>query len=664
MDPNANPNPVPVNPVPAAPIATPGEPGQPDHTAEVSALKAWFINNAVSLIVTAVVIALVCYYLDPIDTLKVVIGLGLVIFIHELGHFVAAKWCDVHVKTFSIGFGPSVPFCSYKWGETTYMVGIIPLGGYVSMVGEGDNAGDEEGEEDPRSFRRKSVGQRMLIISAGVVMNVILGMGCFVAAYLHGVREEPATVGAVVSGGAAWRAGIKVDDKILAIDSRERPTFNELRPIVMSTRKGESVTLIINRGGKKLDPMEVEPLREEGTLFPTLGINAEARLTLLSFKKKSIPPTQPGSVAARANPPFERGDRIVGMTDPKKPDTVTPLRPDPTEPGNGPEIEDYYARMAALADRPIVFQVLRQSDAANAKPTDITIPPAYRSELGMRMRVGDVVALRRDGPAEKAKVIARVEGPNATPGDRIKSVKLPEPDGRETWFTNDPGEAPKNLANVTVHKLDPILLPRQITKWARQWADRNAANPKATTPDLKLKLIVMRTVGHKENTPIELTLDYDFTYQDDREVVLLPNSPVPLAGLGLAYWAEAVVEEVAPNSPASEKGVQAGDVVTSVRFKSLDADGQVKTSDWEDVKVQQWAFVEASFQDTPPYRIDLKVLRNNETVEILDLEGAKTRTGRPTIAASSSCSITARSRPATSATPLTWAPAAPCASSK
>src|SRR5215213_6712130 len=179
-------------------IATPGpldpNSGQPDHAAEVYNLKAWLRENRVSLIVTAIVVALVIVYLDPIDTLKVVIGLGLVIFIHELGHFAAAKWCDVHVKTFSIGFGPAVPFCSYKWGETTYMIGIIPLGGYVSMVGEGESGeNDEEVEEDPRSFKKKSIWQRMVIISAGVIMNVILGMACFVAAYLHGVQEKPAT---------------------------------------------------------------------------------------------------------------------------------------------------------------------------------------------------------------------------------------------------------------------------------------------------------------------------------------------------------------------------------------------------------------------------------------------------------------------------------------
>src|SRR5262249_24108107 len=108
---------------------------------------------------------------------KVAIGLGLVIFLHELGHFLAAKWCDVHGTTFSIGFGSAIPGCSFKWGETTYKLAIVPLGGYVQMVGQVDGDESSDGsEDDPRSFRNKSVGQRMLIISAGVIMNVILAV--------------------------------------------------------------------------------------------------------------------------------------------------------------------------------------------------------------------------------------------------------------------------------------------------------------------------------------------------------------------------------------------------------------------------------------------------------------------------------------------------------
>src|SRR6516164_9869084 len=87
------------------------------------------------------------------------LGLGLVIFLHELGHFAVAKWCDVHVETFSIGFGPALPGCSFQRGETTYKIAMIPLGGYVKMVGEG--ADTDESDDDPRSFKNKTVGQRM-----------------------------------------------------------------------------------------------------------------------------------------------------------------------------------------------------------------------------------------------------------------------------------------------------------------------------------------------------------------------------------------------------------------------------------------------------------------------------------------------------------------------
>src|SRR5439155_10474132 len=107
-----------------------------------------------------------------------ILGIGFIIFIHELGHFFVAKWCDVHVQTFSLGFGPALPGCSFKRGETTYKIAALPLGGYVKMLGEGDNA--EDNEDDPRSFKNKSVGQRMMIISAGVIMNVILGCICFI----------------------------------------------------------------------------------------------------------------------------------------------------------------------------------------------------------------------------------------------------------------------------------------------------------------------------------------------------------------------------------------------------------------------------------------------------------------------------------------------------
>src|SRR5262249_6464362 len=145
----------------------------------------WVVRNTPYLLIMVALLswAYVGLGLEGILTIvKVAFGLGFVIFIHELGHFLVAKWCDVHVETFSIGFGPPLPGCSFRRGETLYKIAWVPLGGYVKMVGEGTDSDDER--DDPRSFKNKSVWQRMAIISAGVIMNVIFGFACFVYVYM------------------------------------------------------------------------------------------------------------------------------------------------------------------------------------------------------------------------------------------------------------------------------------------------------------------------------------------------------------------------------------------------------------------------------------------------------------------------------------------------
>jgi regulator of sigma E protease len=585
--------------------------GQPDHGAEVTELKSWFRENLVSLVITAGVIAAVCIWLDPIDTLKVVVGLGFIIFIHELGHFVAAKWCDVHVRTFSIGFGPAVPFCSYKWGETTYMIGIIPLGGYVAMVGENEGAeGEEEGEEDPRSFRKKSVGQRMLIISAGVIMNVILGMACFVAAYLHGVQEKPATVGYVESGSAAWRAGLRTGDHITKIGSRDNPFFDDLRPIVMSSRKDEQVPIEWDRGSEHF-VRTVSPIRDEGQRFPQLGISPPYQLTLVSGSKRKVRPTYPGTPAAAARPGFEPGDRVVRMTDPKNPKG----EPTPVE-----DYKQYYERMVSLAADPVTFVVQRKDGEAA-----VTVDPAYRHDLGMRMQMGDVVALRAGGPAE-GKLVTWSAGPPETRGDRITAVMLPpNASGKRTWYVAGPVDwkkdvfqlpniDPKQLQEqVDVRPLDPLLLPRQLDEWAKD-------KPASFTVDL----VVLRP-GHPTDVSVRVSLAYDPSFRFDREAALQPNSPQPLSALGLAYWVEAVVDDVAPGGPAAAAGVQRGDKVVAVRFKAHDDAGNPKDGEWkDDLLPRQWASADAVYQLNSP-DLDVKVKRGDETIEL-------TLKGRPATA--------------------------------
>src|SRR5262249_9782224 len=148
----------------------------------------------------------------------VALGLGLVIFFHELGHFAVAKWCDVYVQTFSIGFGPALPGCRVKWGETVYKIGLPPLGGYVQMLGEGTDR--EEDESNPRSYKNKPVGQRMMIISAGVVMNVILAFLCFILVFTVGKERQAGEIGWTEPGNQAWTRGIPSGAVLVQVGDR------------------------------------------------------------------------------------------------------------------------------------------------------------------------------------------------------------------------------------------------------------------------------------------------------------------------------------------------------------------------------------------------------------------------------------------------------------
>ena len=114
---------------------------------------------------------------------KVALGLGFVIFIHELGHFLLAKWNGVKVEKFSIGFGPTL--FGWRRGETEYVLAALPLGGFVKMLGEGPDE-QESKSTDPRAYPNKSVSARMAIISAGVIMNLFLALGCFTYRYHEG----------------------------------------------------------------------------------------------------------------------------------------------------------------------------------------------------------------------------------------------------------------------------------------------------------------------------------------------------------------------------------------------------------------------------------------------------------------------------------------------
>ncbi len=171
------------------------------------------------------------------------------IFVHELGHFLVAKWSGVGVLKFSLGFGPRV--LGKKIGETEYIISAIPLGGYVKMLGE---EGDEElsPEDERRSFQNQSVYKRIAIVVAGPLFNFLLAIVIFSIIYTIGVPTLTTRVGGIQDGAAAFEAGIEKGDLVLAVDGAEVLYWSDMAAIIKDS-KGRDLTITIERDNKISD---------------------------------------------------------------------------------------------------------------------------------------------------------------------------------------------------------------------------------------------------------------------------------------------------------------------------------------------------------------------------------------------------------------------------
>ncbi len=246
-----------------------------------------------------------------INILWVAVGLGLVIFFHELGHFAVAKWCDVNVERFSIGFGPIL--WSFKRGETEYALSLIPFGGYVKMLGQDDmdatQMTNEEIAQDPRSYSAKSVPQRMAIISAGVIMNIITGMLFFAIAFNIGVETPPAVIGGTQPGSPAWQAGLDYGDRITQINDREVDSFSDIMRGVALTSGTLTVEGDYRDGGKFKDDIIPDG---SGTRRIIGAAPMRDSLKIISPKDPKIALFQPNSSAGKLpeGKGFQAGDII------------------------------------------------------------------------------------------------------------------------------------------------------------------------------------------------------------------------------------------------------------------------------------------------------------------------------------------------------------------
>ncbi|MEM7457019.1 MAG: site-2 protease family protein, partial [Planctomycetota bacterium] len=476
---------------------------------------------------------------------QVVMGLGFVIFVHELGHFLVAKACGVKCEKFYVGFdafdikfGDTVliprSLLKWKWGETEYGIGIIPLGGYVKMLGQDDNPGNmekeiqrsmSEGEEgsrediesgmmdrskmDPRSFLAKSVPQRMAIISAGVIFNIFFAILMAGLAFKLGVNYPPPIIGNVQPGSPAW-----VEDlngiEIVSINGKHRDDY---LPFIDVRQE-----VVIN-GAEK--PLEIEYLpagSEDGAVTrtiqvtPSYNVDADSGFALLGISETMSNrvaeenPLKEGFAAARAVPAIEGGDEIVKVGD--------------MEIGGG---FDLRRALTASAGLPVTFELKRRidpesdSDEDSAFETIVTTVEANpRHELGLIFEWDAINAVQKGSPADevglqKGDVILRIDGQRR--GDLMtfdyrmtEMLRGENPHAIDIEFERD-GET----QHVTVMPRSPRVVPM--------------------------------TRG---------------------------DAPIAIDSLGLAIKLKNTVEGFLPDSPAEDSGIEIGDELTDVEFMLTD----------------------------------------------------------------------------------------------
>jgi regulator of sigma E protease len=499
---------------------------------------------------------------------QVALGLGAVIFVHELGHFLVAKACGVKCEKFYIGFDiGGWKLFSRTWGETQYGIGILPLGGYVKMLGQDDNParmaeemerarlrGGEVGRTDdpvssedrtlndraaaegakadgavgldPRSYPAKTVPQRMAIISAGVLMNLLFAVLFAAVAYAMGVPHKAPVVSDVVPGSPAWKAGLRAGDRVTRIGELADPRFTDLQGRIALGDIQEGIPLVIQRETAR-QPLTLTLRPEQGRgLVPTIGIVSASRLV--------VHDVLPGTPAAAAEPPILPGDLITAI-DGQPIETQGGLSRALMAARSRPvELTVVPANAEAPRDRTVPSESSGRIDsqkgdsqksgnqATRPETRTTRVPPAPMKVLGLVMQIGPIAAIKDDSPASRAGLKS---------GDTITEV-AGEPVG------------------------DPMTLPQRIDGLAGS----------------TVMLEIRRPVERAEPETVQLEVDVE--PPQSFEMLALPDGPVSVPSLGLAYHVLNRVAAVEPDSPAFQAGVRAGAELVEATFVGtpLDAD--------------------------------------------------------------------------------------------
>lgn len=322
--------------------------------------------------------------------IPMIVLLGVLIFIHELGHFLVAKYFNVKVETFSLGFGPKI--WKYTRGETTYCVSAIPFGGYVKMFG------DELGKDIPldqqkRSFLHKPILQKILIALAGPIMNLILAFILFLLISATGEKVVSAKLGDIDHNSIAFKAGFRSGDKINRINQDKVGRWEDVEKIINDNPSKLLTFEVVRENSEEPHKISITPTKGESKNIFKLG-EIVGEIEGLEFMSNSslIAVSDPKSIFGQLG--FQTGDQILSVNNFK----VSTFR----------ELEDVL--LTESSNPQIIFQVERYGTEPNAQPKTLSIKwdlsqisfPDSPKKLGFILPETFIGSIKPGSPAEKA----------------------------------------------------------------------------------------------------------------------------------------------------------------------------------------------------------------------------------------------------------------------